>query len=55
MNTQQESIQKELKEARFHNQGEASILRKRMEKVCVKTKCDSFFLLPKVVAYILVV
>lgn len=31
---------KEEQDARFQNQGEVSILRKRMEKVCVETKCD---------------
>ena len=43
MNSQQESMQKALREeqdARFQNQGEVSILRKRMEKVCVEIKCD---------------
>jgi hypothetical protein len=45
MNTQQESMQKAFKEeqeARYQNQGEVSILRKRMEKVCVEPKCDYF-------------
>ena len=41
MNTQQESMQKALQEeqdARFQNQGEVSILRKRMEKVRVRSQ-----------------
>ena len=41
MNAQQDSMQKALREeqdARFQNQGEVSILRKRMEKVCIKTQ-----------------
>lgn len=44
MNSQQESMQKAFKEeqdARFQNVGEVSILRKRMEKVCVEAKCNS--------------
>ena len=43
MNTKQETMQKALREeqdVRFQNQGEVSILRKRMEKVCVETKRD---------------
>jgi len=43
MNSQQESIQKAFREeqdARFQNQGEVSILRKRMEKVCIEINCN---------------
>jgi len=45
MNGQQESIQKAFREeqdARFQNQGEVSILRKRMEKVCIEINCNRF-------------
>jgi len=43
MNSQQESMQKTLREeqdARFQNQGEVSILRKKMEKARIEIKCD---------------
>jgi len=43
MNSQQESMQKALREeqdARFQNQGEVSILRKKMEKVCTGINCN---------------
>ena len=43
MNNQQESMQKSLREeqdARFQNQGEVSILRRRMEKVCIEMMCN---------------
>ena len=36
---------KEAEDARFQDQGEVSILRKRMEKVRVEIKCDYFSLL----------
>ena len=43
MSNQQESMQKALREeqdARFQNQGEVSILRKKMEKVCIAINCN---------------